>query len=90
MNTKTISVPKEMLDKLIVYLHSVGDDGVMSWVDIIETYVEMWEHFHLTVTKRDDLCNYCCEEDHEICFEFKPNSDCVCCADTVRLNSTPK
>jgi hypothetical protein len=43
----------------------------------------------LTVTKRDDLCNYCCEEDHEICFEFKPNSDCVCCADTVRLNSTP-
>ena len=37
--------------------------------------------------KHDDLCNYCCEEDHEICFEFKPNSDCVCCADTVRLNS---
>ena len=35
----------------------------------------------------DELCNYCCEEDHEICFEFKPNSDCVCCADTVRLNS---
>ena len=46
MNTESISIPKEMLDKLIIYLHSVGDDGAMSWVDIIETYVEMWEHFH--------------------------------------------
>lgn len=46
MNTETISVPKEMLDKLIVYLHSVGDDGAMSWIDIIETYTKMWDHFH--------------------------------------------
>lgn len=43
MNTEIISVPKEMLDKLIVYLHSVGDDGAIQWVDIIETYVELLE-----------------------------------------------
>tara|TARA_A100001037_G_scaffold273933_1_gene271233 strand:+ start:3942 stop:4091 length:150 start_codon:yes stop_codon:yes gene_type:complete len=46
MNTETVSIPKEMLEQLIVYLHSVGDDGAMSWIDIIETYTKMWDHFH--------------------------------------------
>ena len=48
MNTETISLPKEMLDRLIVYLLSVGDDGAMSWIDIIETY--MW----ITSTKENN------------------------------------
>jgi len=43
MTTNPISIPKEMLDQLIIYLHNVGDDGAMSWIDIIETYVAIQE-----------------------------------------------
>ena len=32
----------------------------------------------------DYLCHYCCEEEHDVCWDLKPDPDCVCCAETAR------
>ena len=33
----------------------------------------------------DHLCQNCSEEDHDTCWDLKPDPDCVCCTDTAGL-----
>ena len=37
------------------------------------------------MTFLDYLCEHCQHEEHDDCWEFEPDPDCVCCAESVQI-----